>query len=235
MDQQHVSTAELTGRLGQKPYLKRTDDGVPYVQLSLATADRFTNDVGAIQERTDWHRAVAWGPVAEHIAGTFDKGDSVTLSGAMRINTYEKDGQKNRVTELQVEKAEPSQDKRLSKNEVRIVGTAREDAKTLHTAAGASLTVVSMATRVTRDGRQREDWHRVALWGKNATAAQDLKAGDTIAVDGALRHDTITGPDGKERRISSIDARQFQVLERGLAKAVEPLVRRNGKVLDRGM
>jgi hypothetical protein len=60
----------------------------------------------------------------------------------------------------------------------------------IHTATGASLTAVSIATRITLNGREREDWHRVALWG---------------------------------------------VLERALAKTVEPIVRRRGKVFDRGM
>lgn len=235
MDRQHASTAELTGRLGQKPELKHTDDGVPYVQLSLATTDRFTNDAGFVLQQTEWHRAVAWGPVAEKIASTFKKGDSVTLAGAIRINVYEKDGAKNRVEELHVDSAGPSAEKGVSKNHVRLVGTAREDAEKVDMKTDVSLTGLSIATRTTVNGREREDWHKVAVWGKHAEAARDIKAGDTIAIEGTLRHHSFTDSEGHERRVSSIDARQFQVLERGLAKAVEPLVRRHGKVLDRGM
>jgi single-strand DNA-binding protein len=235
MDRQHVSTVELVGRLGQEPELKRTDAGHPYVQLSVATSERFTNDAGQIHQKTDWHRAVAWGPVAEQIAGTLHKGDSVALSGPMRINVYEKDGYKNRVTELQVEKAEPNSDRSLSRNEVRVVGIAREDAKVVGATSGVPLTGISIATRTTVNGRDREDWHRVALWGKAAEAARDIKAGDTIAINGALRHKTFIAPDGKEHRRSSIDGRQFQVLDRAPEKAIEPRIRRHGKVLDRGM
>ena len=65
--------------------------------------------------------------------------------------------------------------------------------------------------------------------------ALDIKAGDTIAINGALRHNTFTAPDGKEHRRSSIDGRQFQVLDRAPEKAIEPRIRRHGKVLDRGM
>lgn len=232
---EHVSTADLVGRLGQEPELKRTDAGVPYVQLSVATAERFTNDAGQIHQKTEWHRAVAWGPVAEQIAGSFHKGDSVALSGPVRINIYEKDGHKNRITELQVEKAEANPDKSLSKNDVRLVGVAREDAKAVDTTSGVSLTGISIATRTNVNGREREDWHRVALWGKAAEAARDIKAGDTIAINGALRHKTFTTPDGKEHRRSSIDGRQFQVLERAPELNVAPRIRRQGKVLDRGM
>jgi single-strand DNA-binding protein len=235
MDRQHVSAVELVGRLGQEPELKRSAAGVPYVQLSVATTERFTNDAGQIHQKTDWHRAVAWGPIAEQIAGAFHKGDSVALSGPVRINAYEKNGHKNRVTELQVEKAEPNPDKSISRNEVRVVGVARGDAKPIDTTGGVALTGISIATRTNVNGREREDWHRVALWGKAAEAARDIKAGDTIAINGALRHKTFTTPDGKEQRRSSIDGRQFQVLERAPERAIGPRIRRQGKVLDRGM
>jgi single-strand DNA-binding protein len=235
MDREHVSTAELVRRLGQKPELKQTDAGVSYVQLSLATSERFTDDTGKIVQRTEWHRAVAWGPVAEQIAGRFDKGDSVALSGAMRINAYQKEGHKNRVTELHVDRAEPSPDRSMSKNEVRIVGVVREDAKAVETRSGVPLTGLSVAARTTVNGKEREDWHRIALWGKTAEAARDIKAGDTIAVNGALRHRSFSHPDGPELRRSTIDGRQFQVLERAPERAIGPRIRRQGKVLEPGM
>jgi single-stranded DNA-binding protein len=151
------------------------------------------------------------------------------------VNSYEKEAHKIRVAELHVEKAEASPNMTISKNAIRVVGVAREDAKVIDTTTGTPLTGLNVATRTMVNGREREDWHRVTLWGTTAEAARDIKAGDTVAIDGALRHKTFTGRDGHEHRGSTIDGRQFQVLERGLAKAVEPLVRRNGKVLDRGM
>jgi single-stranded DNA-binding protein len=61
--------------------------------------------------------------------------------------------------------------------------------------------------------RWRSDWHSITLWGKTAEAARDIKAGDIIAINGSLRHRTI-GDDGQERKLSAIDCRQFQLLER---------------------
>ena len=118
---------------------------------------------------------------------------------------------------------------------MQVVGVAREDARAIDTTIGVSLTGISIATRTNVNGREREDWHRVALWGKAAEAARDIKAGDTIAINGALRHKSFTGPDGKEHRRSTIDGRQFQVLERAPDLAIGPRIRRNGKVLDRAM
>ena len=197
--------------------------GIPYGDTT-AGENRFMPP-RPVKPWTDVRPAVAWGPVAEQIAGTFHKGDSVALSGPVRINIYEKDGHKNRITELQVEKAEANPDKSLSKNDVRLVGVAREDAKAVDTTSGVSRTGISIATRTSVNGREREDWHRVALWGKAAEAARDIKAGDTIAINGALRHKTFTTPDGKEHRRSSIDGRQFQVLERAPVLDVAPRIR----------
>jgi single-strand DNA-binding protein len=205
MNREHISQAEIVGRLGQKPELEHTTDGTAFTRLSVATSDRYTDKGGGIHEKTEWHRAVAWGPVAEQIANQFDKGDSVALTGAMRINSYEKDGAKNRTIELHVDKAEPNPDRQLSKNEARLVGVLREDAKTRTLDSGTAMTVLSIATTTTANGKEREDWHSVTLWGRTAEAARDIKAGDSISVNGSIRHRSVPGHDGQERKLSAID------------------------------
>jgi single-strand DNA-binding protein len=229
---EHVNTVELVGRLGQAPELKRTEDDTPYVRLSIATSERFTDKGGEIRERTEWHNGVAWGKPAEEIAQQLQKGASVALSGALRINSYEKDGVKNRVTEINVAEARKNVDNAPSKNETRLVGVVREEPKAREVGEGRSLTVVSLATKSVVNGREREDWHIVNLWGKNAEAARDLKAGDTIAINGSLRHRSV-GEEGHTRKLSSIECQKFQVLERAHERAVAPQVRRKG--VDRGM
>jgi len=223
MNREHVSTAELVGRLGKPPELQYTQEQTPYVRLAVATAERFTDRGGEIRERTEWHNAVAWGQVAEDIARDFSKGDSVALTGSLRINSYEKDGLKNRVTELHVDKAEKNLDHTLSKNDARLVGVVREEPKTRSLENGTAMTMLSIATNTTVTGkggtsREREDWHNVTLWGKTAEAARDIHAGDSIAVDGTLRHRAVPGDEGRERRVSSIDCQKFQVLERAQAR-----------------
>ena len=156
---------------------------------------------------------VAWGEVAESIARDLQEGRRPRASGALRINSYEKDGVKHRTTELNVERADKSLDAKLSKNEARIVGIVREDAKARTLDSGTAMTLLSVATTTVVNGRDREDWHSITLWGKTAEAARDIKAGDTIAINGALRHRTV-GDDGQERKLSAIDCRQFEVLER---------------------
>lgn len=220
MNREHISAAELVGRLGQAPEIRHSEDSTPYVQLSVATSERWTTGNGDIRDKTEWHRAVAWGDVAEQIARDFNKGDSVALVGAMRINSYEKDGVKNRTTELHVDRAEKNLNPALSKNEVRVVGVVREDPKAKTLDSGTAMTLLSVATRTVINGKEREDWHSITMWNKTAEAARDIKAGDVVAINGALRHRTVA-QDDQERKLSAVDCRQFQVLERARDRGQE--------------
>jgi single-strand DNA-binding protein len=242
----HANTIELVGRLGQPPELKRTEDGTPYVRLSVATSERFVGQGGKVRDKTEWHNAVAWGPEAEQISGQFKKGDSIALSGTLRINSYEREGVKNRVTEINIDEAKLNVDKTPSKSETRLVGVVREEPKFRDFEDGKRLTTLNVATTTMVAGktglREREDWHSVAAWGKTAEAAREIKTGDTIAIDGTLRHRTLPGEDGgRERRLSAIECGKFQVLERAkqLSKTVAPQIRSpgkgQGKGIDRGM
>ena len=223
MNRENISSVDLVGRLGQKPELSHLADGTPYMQLSLATSERDTDRSGEIRERTEWHRAVAWGPVAEQLSTKgFDKGDSVALSGALRINSYEKDGVQNRVTEVHVTEAQKNLENLPSKNETRLVGVVREEPRTKQLENGTPLTTLSVATKTLSNGKEREDWHSITLWGKTGeAAAREINAGDTLAINGPLRHRSVPGENGQERKLSAIEASRFQVLERVQERAQE--------------
>jgi single-strand DNA-binding protein len=219
MNREHVSEAELVGRLGQRPALEETNEGTKYTKLNIATSERYTDRAGQIHERTEWTRAVAWGALAEGLVGRFDTGDSIALKGAMRVNSWEKDGAKNRTIELHAESVEPNPDKTVSRNEARLVGVVRSiENKDL--ASGTPMTVLSVGTTTKQNGKDREDWHSVTLWDKTAQAgAKEIGVGDTVAINGVVRHRTVPGPENVERRLSAIDCRQFQVLERARDKS----------------
>jgi single-strand DNA-binding protein len=216
MNREQISQAEIAGRLGQQPELEHTSTGTAFTRLSVATSERWTDGGGQIREKTEWHRAVAWGSLAEEISQRYKKGDSLALVGAMRINSYKKDGAQNRTIELHVDKAEPNPHTQLSKNEARLVGVMREDAKFKVLDSGTARTTLSIATTTMANGKPREDWHSVTLWGKAAEAAQDIKTGDTISVNGSIHHRIIPGKEGPETKRSEIECRQFQVLERSV-------------------
>jgi single stranded DNA-binding protein len=221
MTREHVSSADLVGHLGQTPELSKLEDGTPYIKLSLATSERYTDRSGDIRERTEWHRATAWGSVAEKLAAaSLDKGDSVTVAGTVRINSYAANGVQHRVSEIEIREAQKNLESVPSRNESRLVGVVREEPKIKRLESGTILTTISLATKTIVNGKEREDWHSVTAWGKTAeAAAREVKVGDTVAINGPLRHRGVPGDNGQERKLSAIEISKFQVLERALERS----------------
>ncbi|HZL21149.1 MAG TPA: single-stranded DNA-binding protein [Polyangia bacterium] len=90
----------LIGFLGSDPELKYTPSGRPVTNFSVATTERWKDKAGAAQERTEWHRIVAWGSLAEVVAKHLQKGRHVYIAGPLRSREYEKDGVTRRVWEV---------------------------------------------------------------------------------------------------------------------------------------
>ena len=95
-----VNKAILIGHLGRDAEVRETPSGVKVVGFSLATTARWKNKDGQKQEKTSWHRIVAWHK--EHLAPYLVKGKQVYVEGAIETRDYEdKDtGKKLYVTEI---------------------------------------------------------------------------------------------------------------------------------------
>lgn len=87
-----INMHQVRGNIGSVDY-RETSDGTPVINLSIATNDSYTNQTtGEIVNRTDWHRAAAFGKFAERIHKLARVGDYVFLSGPVKRGTYLKDG-----------------------------------------------------------------------------------------------------------------------------------------------
>ncbi len=96
-----VNKVILIGNLGRDPELRYTQSGQAVTNFSLATTDRFSNKSGEREERTEWHRIVAWARTAELCAQYLAKGRSVYVEGRLQTREWEdKEGQKRRTTEV---------------------------------------------------------------------------------------------------------------------------------------
>jgi single-strand DNA-binding protein len=60
----------------------------------MATTEVFTDRQGTRQERTEWHRVVAWGKLAEICGQYLNKGKLVFIEGKIRSDSWEQDGVK---------------------------------------------------------------------------------------------------------------------------------------------
>lgn len=91
----------LIGHLGRDPETRSTKSGTPVTNFTLATNDRFKDASGTWQDRTEWHRIVAFGAKAETIAKYLSKGRQIFLEGALQTRDWEdKDGHKRSTTEI---------------------------------------------------------------------------------------------------------------------------------------
>lgn len=89
------------GRLGQEPTLRHTPSGVPVANFSIATSEKFKDQSGQIQERTEWIDIVAWKQLAEICASYLTKGKLVFISGKFQTRKWQdKSGQDRYSTEI---------------------------------------------------------------------------------------------------------------------------------------
>ncbi len=83
-----INKVILVGNLGNDPDVKYTQGGMCITRISLATTSVRKDKDGNQQERTEWHRVVFFGKLAE-IAGEYlRKGSSVYVEGAIKYDKY---------------------------------------------------------------------------------------------------------------------------------------------------
>ena len=83
-----VNSVTVIGNLGATPEVRTLPSGQSVANLSLATTERFTDRNGGKQQRTEWHRIVAFGKPADYAKG-LKKGDYVEVEGELRSTEYD--------------------------------------------------------------------------------------------------------------------------------------------------
>jgi single-strand DNA-binding protein len=96
-----VNKVILIGNLGQNPELKMTGTGQGVCNLNIATNESWTDKNGAKQEKTEWHRVVVFGKLAELCNQYLVKGRQVYLEGKLQTRQWQdKEGQTKYTTEI---------------------------------------------------------------------------------------------------------------------------------------
>lgn len=96
-----VNKAILVGNLGKDADLRYTPAGAAVASFSMATTETWIDKSGQKQEKTEWHRIVVWGKVAEALAEYLKKGKQVYVEGRLQNRQWEdKDGNKRYTTEV---------------------------------------------------------------------------------------------------------------------------------------
>ena len=96
-----VNKVILVGNLGSDPELRHTPSGTPVANFRIATNEVFNNREGKREERTEWHRIVAFGRLAEVCGQYLKKGRQVYIEGRLRTRDWEdQSGNKRYTTEI---------------------------------------------------------------------------------------------------------------------------------------
>ncbi len=96
-----LNKATIIGNLGSDPEIRTTGNGSRVAQFSVATSRQWTSASGEQQEKTEWHRIVAWSKLADVVERFLKKGDRVYVEGEIQYRSYEdKDGVTKYSTEI---------------------------------------------------------------------------------------------------------------------------------------
>jgi single-strand DNA-binding protein len=100
-----LNKAILIGNLGADPEVRSTSNGGRVATLSLATSRRWRNQAGELQEKTEWHRVVAWNNRGSNLADVVEryckKGDKVYVEGSIEYRSWQdREGQTRYTTEI---------------------------------------------------------------------------------------------------------------------------------------
>jgi single-strand DNA-binding protein len=84
-----INKVILVGNLGADPDVRFTSSGAAICRLSVATSETWVDkQSGEKQERTEWHRVVAFGKLGEICGEYLAKGRQVYVEGALRTENY---------------------------------------------------------------------------------------------------------------------------------------------------
>lgn len=103
----NFNEVKLLGNVGRAPVLRNTTNGTCVCDFSIATTKKWTSTKnGEVKTKTDWHKIVVWGKLAETVSKIINKGDLVLIDGELSYRTVvnEATNETKIVAEIEAEK-----------------------------------------------------------------------------------------------------------------------------------
>ena len=96
-----VNKCILIGNLGREPDVKFSSDGKAVANLAVATSESWTDKTTQQKvEKTEWHRVVIFGRLADIAQKYLHKGSKVYIEGQLRTRSWDQNGEKKYTTEV---------------------------------------------------------------------------------------------------------------------------------------
>lgn len=94
-----VNKVILVGNLGQDPEVRYMPNGGAVANITLATSESWRDkQTGETKEKTEWHRVVLFGKLAEVAGEYLRKGSQVYIEGALQTRKWQDQGGQERYT-----------------------------------------------------------------------------------------------------------------------------------------
>ncbi len=98
-----LNKVQIIGNLGKDPEIRYTADNKPIANITVATTDKWKKD-GQQNEKTEWHRVVIFGGLAEVVEKYLKKGDSAYFEGKLQTRKWQDNtGNERYTTEVVVD------------------------------------------------------------------------------------------------------------------------------------
>ena len=99
-----INEVRLIGNVGQDPRINKNSKGT-MATFSVATTEKWKDKrTGDWQEKTEWHKCVAFGYPADYVDQYLEKGALVYVEGSMQYGKYERDGVEISTAEVKAQK-----------------------------------------------------------------------------------------------------------------------------------
>jgi len=95
-----INKATLLGHVGRDPEIRNMSNGDAVATVSLATTEKWKDKNGERQEKTEWHRLVFFGKLADIVDKYVHKGSLIYVEGKLTTRKWEKDGVDRYTTEI---------------------------------------------------------------------------------------------------------------------------------------
>lgn len=218
----------IIGYQTQPVEVRQTPQGTSVVDLNLVVPYSFKSEGGEQLQGKSFHTITLWGPMAD-IAGQFVKpGTQLFVAGRLQTDQWDdpKSGEKRNKTKVIAmdmvildpkdgRKSPPNGTPLVTEcvNTAFLVGNVTRDPELRSTASGTPVVTLGVATndkwkdRKTGEMQERSEFTNVVAWSElGKQAAQSLKKGSRVFVQGRVQTRTWQAQDGSKRATTELVA-----------------------------
>lgn len=210
-----MNKAILIGNLGKEIEIRYTTDDLAVTNLDLATTEKIKDN-----SKTEWHRIIAFGKLAEICGSYLKKGEQVYVEGKAKKRSWGKDDNTMHSTEIIASQIIMlGSGSNLGVNRAIIIGRLGIDPEIRYSKNGLAIANFSLATNEKNGDTYKTQWHRIIALGKLAENCERyLEKGRQICIEGRFQTRSWE-KDGITRYTTEVIALRMEMLDSKKADA----------------